>query len=210
MNQILSTVISILSIGALATVFIQSLKYVLSPNYRLQINRKKHTIDSEIYINYYQKVYKQNSTNPKSSFELQKLTNAAFGTKNFSYELIFMLLDKNVRDVEQYAKMIQNHWILIKLDYQNKKIECRLNKDIINHLIYFLFCLFFLFSTIIIVISLGYEWHFLRGYKESNIILTSWFLIFINTYFIYTLSTLKALDKIIDWQPSQSCENNDD
>lgn len=202
MSPIFSTIISIISIGAITGVLINTLKFIVLPHYRLEINRKKHTDDATAFLNYYENVYKnsQKEGEKKSKFEFQKLTNAAFGTKKFNYELIFLLFDRDVRDVEIIAKEIQKRWILVKIDYDNNKIRSRIKKDLIVNIMFFLGILYFSIAGVILVMAAGYEWIFFKGHNESIILLICFMLILIIAYFIYVFGSIKGMDKIIDWE----------
>ena len=198
MNPIWSAVISILSISAISAMLLSVLKYIFLPHYRLEINRKKHKDDAAAVLKYYENVYKQNKESPKSKFELQKSTNAAFGTSQFNYELIFMLFDRDERDVEIRAKQIQSRWLLITVDYVNQKIKCCLSKKWINRLAVFSILLYFGLASIVLSMSIGYEWYGLRNFKEIYVILTLFLLILTVAYFLYVLGTLKSLERLID------------
>lgn len=198
MSPIWSTVISILSISAISAMLFSVLKYIFLPHYRLEINRKKHNDDATAVLTYYENVYKKNKESPKSKFELQKSTNAAFGTSQFNYELIFMLFDRDERDVEIRAKQIQSRWLLITVDYVNQKIKCCLSKKWINRLAVFSILLYFGLASIVLSMSIGYEWYGLRNFKEIYVILTLFLLILTVAYFLYVLGTLKSLERLID------------
>lgn len=198
MNPLWSTVISILSISAVSALLLGVLKYIFLPHYRVEINRKKHSDDATAVLKYYKEVYKENQTTPKSKFELQKSTNAAFGTNKYNFELIFILLDRDERDVEIRAKEIQSRWLLIKVDYVNKKIKCRLSKRSINILAWINIALYFFASWIILTISMGYEWWGLKNFNESHVVLTLFGVIFLLAYCLNILGILKTLERLID------------
>lgn len=198
MNPIISTIISILSVGAVSAVFLSLLKYIFLPQYRLELNRKKHSDDATAVLKYYNETYKANPTNPKSKFELQKATNAAFGTTRFNYELIFMLFDRDERDVEGIAKDIQKRWILIKLDYTQKKINSRLTVNQVNNLAIGFAIIYAVISIMILVMAAGYYWIPLKNFNENTIMLIFLPIIFICAYAFYTLGSLKSLERLID------------
>lgn len=198
MNPIISTIISILGVSAVSAVFLSLLKYIFLPQYRLELNRKKHSDDATAVLKYYNETYKINQTTPKSKFELQKATNAAFGTTRFNYELLFMLFDRDERDVESVAKEIQKRWILIKLDYVQKKIECRIPIDKVNLISFILFVVYIIISIIILVMAAGYEWFFFKNFNQSNVMLLLLIAILICGYFFYVLGNLKALERLIE------------
>ena len=68
MNPIISSIISILGVGAVSAVFLSVLKYVFLPQYRLELNRKKHNDDATAVLKYYNETYKTNQTTSKSKF----------------------------------------------------------------------------------------------------------------------------------------------
>ncbi|NUF13936.1 hypothetical protein, partial [Acinetobacter oleivorans] len=178
---------SILSVSAVSAVFLSLLKYIFLPQYRLELNRKKHSDDETAVLKYYTETYKANRTNPKSKFELQKATNAAFGTTRFNYELIFMLFDRDERDVESIAKEIQKRWILIKLDYAQKKINARLTVKQANWLAFGFATLYAVISIMILVMAAGYYWIPLKNFNQNTIMLISLLIVFICAYAFYAL-----------------------
>lgn len=198
MNTIISTIISILSVSAVSAVFLSLLKYIFLPQYRLELNRKKHSDNATAVLKYYTETYKANRTNPKSKFELQKATNAAFGTTRFNYELIFMLFDRDERDVESIAKEIQKRWILIKLDYAQKKINARLTVKQANWLAFGFATLYAVISIMILVIAAGYYWIPLKNFNQNTIMLISLLIVFICAYAFYALGSFKSLERLID------------
>lgn len=198
MNPIISTIISILGVSAVSAVFLSLLKYIFLPQYRLELNRKKHSDDATAVLKYYNETYKINQTTPKSKFELQKATNAAFGTTRFNYELLFMLFDRDERDVESVAKEIQKRWILIKLDYVQKKITARLTVNQVNYLAIGFFILYLVIAIMILVMAAGYYWIFLERFNESAVMLVLLLIIFICAYAFYVLSSIKSLERLID------------
>ncbi len=198
MGEFGTFLLSLISIGAIATILINTLRYVFLPHYRLEINRKRHNDDAEAMLNYYGNVYKKNNLEKRSKFELQKLTNAAFGTKNFNFELIFLLFERDVRDVEFFAKEIQKRWLLIKVDYENNKIISRISTKIIPPLTVFLLILYFSFSAIILGISMGYEWFLLKSFNGSIVVTVSFISILLVAYLIYVLASIKAMKRLID------------
>lgn len=198
MNPIISTIISILGVSAVSVVFLSLLKYIFLPQYRLELNRKKHSDDATAVLKYYNETYQINQTTPKSKFELQKATNAAFGTTRFNYELLFMLFDRDERDVESVAKEIQKRWILIKLDYVQKKITARLTVNQVNYLAIGFFILYLVIAIMILVMAAGYYWIFLERFNESAVMLVLLLIIFICAYAFYVLSSIKSLERLID------------
>lgn len=198
MNPIISSIISILGVGAVSAVFISLLKYIFLPQYRLELNRKKHSDDATAVLKYYDETYKANQSSPKSKFELQKATNAAFGTTRFNYELIFMLFDRDERDVEGVAKELQKRWILIKFDYVNKIIKSRLSIKHANWLAVFFGVIYVSVAIIILVMAAGYYWILLKDYNQNVIMVVSVFIILICAYSFYVLGSFKSLEKLID------------
>lgn len=133
-----------------------------------------------------------------SKFELQKSTNAAFGTRNFNYELIFMLFDRDERDVELKAKEIQKRWFLIKVDYVQKKITARLTVNQINYLAIGFFILYVIVAIMMLVIVAGYYWIPLKGVNESVVMLILFLIIFICAYAFLVLGSVKSLETLMD------------
>jgi hypothetical protein len=197
-NPIISTIISILGVSAVSAVFLSLLKYVFLPQYRLELNRKKHSDDATAVLKYYNETYKINQTTPKSKFELQKATNAAFGTTRFNYELLFMLFDRNERDVEGVAKELQKRWILIKFDYVNKKIKSRLTIKQANWLAFSFFIIYAIVAIIILVMAAGYYWIPLKDFNQNNLMLFFLVIILICAYSFYVLGSFKSLERLID------------
>lgn len=198
MNPIISTIISILGVSAVSAVFLSLLKYIFLPQYRMELNRKKHTDDATVVLKYYKETYKANQTDPKSKFELQKATNAAFGTTRFNYELIFMLFDRNERDVESIAKEIQKRWILIKLDFVQKKINARLSVKLANRLAIGFAIIYAVISIMILVMAAGYYWIPLKNFNQNTIMFIFLLIIFTCAYAFYALGSLKSLERLID------------
>ncbi|KRJ56126.1 hypothetical protein SAMN02799632_00840 [Acinetobacter pittii] len=198
MNTIISNIIALLGVGVISGVFLSLLKYVFFPQYRLELNRKKYSDDATIVLKYYNEIYKTNRTMPKSKFELQKATNAAFGTTRFNYELLFMLFDRDERDVEGVAKELQKRWILIKIDTTNKKIKSRLTVLQGNILGIIFSIIYFIFSIIVLVIMAGYYWLPLKNFHESHILIFSFLVIFICAYAFIVLGSIQSLERLVD------------
>ncbi|MEB3755101.1 hypothetical protein [Acinetobacter sp. MD2(2019)] len=198
MDSIITIITSILGIGAISGALISLIKYVFLSQYRLELNRKKHSDDAAILLEYYKEIYKSNRKTPKSKFELQKATNAAFGTTRFNYELIFMLFDRDERDVERVVKELQKRWILIKIDSANKKITSLLTARQVNILTIIFMIVYFIMSTIVIGIVAGYYWIPLKSFNENYIVLFSYFVIFICGYAFIVLGSMQSLERLID------------
>ncbi|ENX42580.1 hypothetical protein [Acinetobacter sp. NIPH 2100] len=196
------TIISLLSITVISTSLIQVFKYMALPHYRLEINRKQHSDKANALSNYINDTYApykdSSNTTPKSV--IQRQTNAAFATTKFNFELIFLLLDRDVRDIELRAADIQSRWILLNVDYKSKKIKCLLKKTWLPKIIFIVFILYFVFSILIIGIVSGYEWYGLRGINESYLLITLFLLILIDAYIIYVMGIIKNLENLIDWE----------
>ncbi|GEM_PF-3717654 len=196
------TIISILSITVISTSLIQVFKYIAMPHYRLEINRKQHSDKANALSNYINNTYKPHKDDLKGTPKsvIQKQTNAAFATTKFNFELIFLLLNRDVRDIELRAKDIQSRWILLHVDYESKKIKCLLKKTWLPKIIGIAFMLYFVFSILIMGIVLGYEWYGLRGINESYLLITLFLLILIDAYIIYVIGIIKNLENLINWE----------
>lgn len=198
MNPIVTSIISILGVSAVSAVFLSLLKYLFLPQYRLELNRKKHSDDATAVLKYYKKTYKTHQTTPKSKFELQKATNAAFGTNRFNYELIFMLFDRDERDVEGVAKELQKRWILIKFDYVNKKIKSRITIKHANWLAAGFIFIYCSIATMILVMAAGYYWIPLKDFNQNYLMFIFLIIILICAYSFYVLGSFKSLERLID------------
>lgn len=198
MNPIITSIISILGVGAVSAVFLSLLKYIFLPQYRLELSRKKHSDDATAVLKYYNETYKTNQITPKSKFELQKATNAAFGTNRFNYELIFILFDRNERDVEGVAKELQKRWILIKFDYVSKKIKSRITVKTANWLAIVFVVIYAIAATMILVMAAGYYWILLKDFNQNYVMFILFIIILICAYSFYVLGSFKSLERLID------------
>ena len=122
----------------------------------------------------------------------------AFGTTRYNYELIFMLFDRDERDVEGVAKEIQKRWILIKLDYVQKKITARLTVNQVNIFAIIFFILYVIVAIMMLAIVAGYYWIPLKEVNESIVMLILFLIIFICAYAFLVLGSVKSLERLID------------
>ncbi|KAA8734899.1 hypothetical protein F4V57_03835 [Acinetobacter qingfengensis] len=197
-SSILTPILSFLSIAGVIVVFINIFKFLFLPSYRLELNRKKYQTDATTLVDYYENVYLKNQIDPKPKFILQKETNAAFGTRNFPYELIFMLFDRDVRDVELQVKAIQKRWFTIKVDYDRNKIECLFTEKMINKLAIIASGFYLILSILIIGMAAGYIWIFFKSFNQNWVMTILFLLILLCAYLFNILGNLKGLKKLID------------
>lgn len=106
------------------SLFGTGLKYIFSPHYRFQLNKKKFE-EKQIGIENLHKIYQSeiNSEKKLPPFVLDAQVNACLGTDKYDHRLIFLLIKGNFADIEQAAKSILDAWPLLDISYQENNIK---------------------------------------------------------------------------------------
>lgn len=161
--MIVQIIIALLSFS----LFGVGVKYIFSPHYRFQLNKKKFAERQkgieELYIIYKEHIQTVEKLPP---FVLDAKVNTCLGTDRYDYRLIFLLIKGNFATVESSAKRIMDAWPFLDLEYSENDIRLInylslttlrfLRKIILS--IYLILCVF----LAVLIISFKYfgDWFF--------------------------------------------------
>lgn len=106
-NMIVQIIVALLSFS----LFGVGVKYIFSPHYRFQLNKKKFAEKQkgveELYVIYKEYIQTDDKLPP---FVLDAKVNTCLGTDRYDYRLIFLLIKGNFATVESSAKRILDAW----------------------------------------------------------------------------------------------------
>jgi hypothetical protein len=179
------------------SLFGTGIKYIFSPHYRFQLNKKKFE-EKQIGIENLHKIYQSQIDSEKKlpPFVLDAQVNACLGTNKYDYRLIFLLIKGNFASIEQTAKAITNAWPFLDIIYPEnsiritqpfglKNIEC-----IRSYILYF----YLLLSLFLISLLWTYKWF------GSYLITTVVFIVLFMSLCIWvgsSLTTILSVDRIL-------------
>jgi|GEM_PF-2293635 len=179
------------------SLFGTGLKYIFSPHYRFQLNKKKFE-EKKIGIENLHKIYQSqiDSENKLPPFVLDAQVNACLGTNKYDYRLVFLLIKGNFASIEQAAKAITNAWPFLDITYPENSIRItqpfglKNIESIRSYILYFyLFLSLFLISLI-----WTYKWF------GSYLITTVVFIVLFMSLCIWvgsSLTTILSVDRIL-------------
>lgn len=143
------------------SLFGTGLKYIFSPHYRFQLNKKKFE-EKQIGIENLHKIYQSQIDSEKKlpPFVLDAQVNACLGTNKYDYRLIFLLIKGNFASIEQAAKAIVDAWPFLEITYQENgiKITQPFRLTNIERKRNFILCIYVLLSLFLIALIFTYKW----------------------------------------------------
>lgn len=162
MIEMQSAVVQILIALFGFSLFGTGLKYIFSPHYRFQLNKKKFE-EKQIGIENLHEIYQSQIDSEKKlpPFVLDAQVNACLGTDKYDYRLIFLLIKGNFADIEQAAKSILDAWPLLDITYQENNIKItqpfglKNIKKTRNNILY----VYLLLSVFLISLIWTYKWY---------------------------------------------------
>lgn len=119
-NMIVQIIVALLSFS----LFGVGVKYIFSPHYRFQLNKKKFAEKQkgieELYVIYKEHIQTDDKLPP---FVLDAKVNTCLGTDRYDYRLIFLLIKGNFATVESSAKRILDAWPFLDIEYLGNDIR---------------------------------------------------------------------------------------
>ncbi|MFG0635319.1 hypothetical protein [Acinetobacter soli] len=179
------------------SLFGTGIKYIFSPHYRFQLNKKKLE-EKQIGIESLNKIYQSQIDSEKKlpPFVLDAQVNACLGTDKYDHRLIFLLIKSNFAEIEQAAKAIIDAWPFLDITYHENGIKITQpfhlkNIKLIRNII---LCIYLLLSLFLISLLFIYKWF--GSYLISIGILTFLFMI-LCIWLGSRITTILSVDRIL-------------
>lgn len=146
-------IVSILTTLLGLPIFIQGIRFMFSPTFRLNLKRQ-HLKEKLQHIRKLNILYIHKDK--KLNNELQYEINMLLGTDKYHYRLVLYLLEKNIHDIEKFLRDIDTVWFLLKEDYSKKTIIFSLRYGNLKHYerLSYLFLFAYIFFSLIVLFFL--------------------------------------------------------
>jgi len=156
-GAIVQIIIALLSFS----LFGAGVKYIFSPHYRFQLNKKKFAEKQkgieDLYI-----IYKEHAKSSEKlpPFVLDAKVNTCLGTNSYDYRLIFLLIEGGFSTIERSAKRVVEAWPFLDIEYLENDIRLVNHLDLTTMRFWRKIILYFylVLSIFLAVLIIGYKW----------------------------------------------------
>lgn len=136
-------------------------KYIFSPHYRFQLNKKKFAEKQkgieELYVIYKEHIQTDDKLPP---FVLDAKVNTCLGTDRYDYRLIFLLIKGNFATVESSAKRILDAWPFLDIEYLGNDIRLinYLNLTVVRFWRKIILGIYLILCVFLAVLIISFKW----------------------------------------------------